>query len=251
MCELEKSQEACVQNSEQSMSLPISEIFYSIDGEGIRTGLPVIFIRLFGCNLKCSYCDSLYACTAAEDNSHAIQNFYTMTIEKILEVIKQYEPCKAITVTGGEPLIHENTRYLVMLLRKNGYDVNIETNGAIDLKPFMKYQQSFECGNEYFFTMDWKSISSGESDKMIAGNLNILRACDVFKFVVGSKEDFDQMRELLEQHPELKAKVFVSPVWNMISPRLLVEYVLEYKLTNVRVQVQLHKIIWDPDKRGV
>lgn len=248
---LEKSQEACMQNSKQSMSLPISEIFYSIDGEGIRTGLPVIFIRLFGCNLKCSYCDSLYACTAAEDNSHDTQNFYTMTIERILEVIKQYEPCKAVTVTGGEPLIHENTRYLVMLLRKNGYDVNIETNGAIDLKPFMKYQQSFECGNEYFFTMDWKSISSGESDKMIAGNLNILRACDVLKFVVGSKEDFDQMRELLEQHPELKAKVFVSPIWNQISPRLLVEYVLEYKLTNVRVQVQLHKIIWDPDKRGV
>lgn len=251
MWELEKSQEACVQNSEQSMSLPISEIFYSIDGEGIRTGLPVIFIRLFGCNLKCSYCDSLYACIAAEDNSHDTQNFYTMTVDRILEVIKQYEPCKAVTVTGGEPLIHENTRYLVMLLRKNGYDVNIETNGAIDLKPFMKYQQSFECGNEYFFTMDWKSISSGESDKMIAGNLNILRACDVLKFVVGSKEDFDQMRELLEQHPELKAKVFVSPVWNMISPRLLVEYVLEYKLTTVRVQVQLHKIIWDPDKRGV
>ena len=248
---LEQSQETCLQNSEQAMSLPISEIFYSIDGEGIRTGLPVIFIRLFGCNLKCSYCDSLYACISSKNNSNDNQNFYTMTIERILEVIKQYEPCKAVTVTGGEPLIHENTKYLVMLLRKNGYDVNIETNGTIDLKPFMNYQQAFEFENEYFFTMDWKSISSGESRKMLLSNLSLLRTMDVIKFVVGSIEDLDQMRELLQQHPEISAKLFVSPVWNQISPRLLVEYVLEHKLTTVRVQVQLHKIIWDPDKRGV
>lgn len=235
----------------EAFKLPVAEIFYSIDGEGVRTGLPVIFIRLFGCNLNCSYCDTRYACKADEADENGIVGFDMMDFDRIMFNIKQYEPCKCITLTGGEPLIHENTARLVMLLRQNGYEVNIETNGAVDLRPFIVYQEGFDSPGEYFFTMDWKSISSGESDKMIVENLGVLETHDVIKFVVGSIEDLDQMRELLEYHQGLKAQVFVSPIWNQISPRLLVEYVLEHKLTTVRVQVQLHKIIWDPDKRGV
>lgn len=233
------------------IKLPVSEIFYSIDGEGVRTGLPVIFIRLFGCNLNCSYCDTRYACKADEADENGIVGFDMMDFDKIMFNIKQYEPCKCITLTGGEPLIHENTARLVMLLRQNGYEVNIETNGVVDLRPFIVYQEGFDSPGEYFFTMDWKSISSGESEKMIVENLGVLETHDVIKFVVGSIEDLDQMRELLEYHQGLKAQVFVSPIWNQISPRLIVEYVLEHKLTDVRVQVQLHKIIWDPNKRGV
>lgn len=235
----------------EEFKLPVAEIFYSIDGEGVRTGLPVIFIRLFGCNLNCSYCDTRYACKADEADENGIVGFDMMDFDRIMFNIKQYEPCKCVTLTGGEPLIHENTARLVMLLRQNGYEVNIETNGAVDLRPFIVYQDGFDSPGEYFFTMDWKSISSGESDKMIVENLGVLETHDVIKFVVGSIEDLDQMRELLEHHQGLKAQVFVSPIWNQISPRLLVEYVLEHKLTDVRVQVQLHKIIWDPDKRGV
>lgn len=235
----------------EEFKLPVAEIFYSIDGEGVRTGLPVIFIRLFGCNLNCSYCDTRYACKADEADENGIVGFDMMDFDRIMFNIKQYEPCKCITLTGGEPLIHENTARLVMLLRQNGYEVNIETNGAVDLRPFIVYQDGFDSPGEYFFTMDWKSISSGESDKMLVENLGVLETHDVIKFVVGSIEDLDQMRELLEHHQGLKAQVFVSPIWNQISPRLLVEYVLEHKLTDVRVQVQLHKIIWDPNKRGV
>jgi 7-carboxy-7-deazaguanine synthase len=231
--------------------LPVAEIFYSIDGEGVRTGLPVIFIRLFGCNLNCSYCDTRYACKADEAAENGIVEFDMMEFDRILYKIKQYEPCKCITLTGGEPLIHKDAARLVRLLRENGYEVNIETNGAVDIRPFIMYQEAFGCDGEYFFTMDWKSISSGESDKMVVDNLSVLKNHDVLKFVVGSTEDLDQMRELLEKNPGLKAQVFVSPIWNQISPRQLVEYVLEHKLTDVRVQVQLHKIIWDPNKRGV
>lgn len=231
--------------------LPVAEIFYSIDGEGVRTGLPVIFIRLFGCNLNCSYCDTRYACKADEAAENGIVGFDMMEFDRILYKIKQYEPCKCITLTGGEPLIHKDAARLVRLLRENGYEVNIETNGAVDIRPFIMYQEAFGCDGEYFFTMDWKSISSGESDKMVVDNLSVLKNHDVLKFVVGSTEDLDQMRELLEKNPGLKAQVFVSPIWNQISPRQLVEYVLEHKLTDVRVQVQLHKIIWDPNKRGV
>lgn len=235
----------------EEFKLPVAEIFYSIDGEGVRTGLPVIFIRLFGCNLNCSYCDTRYACKTDEADENGIVGFDMMDFDRIMFNIKQYEPCKCITLTGGEPLIHENTARLVMLLRQNGYEVNIETNGSVDIRPFIVYQDGFDSPGDYFFTMDWKSISSGESDEMIVQNLSVLETHDVIKFVVGSIEDLDQMRELLEHHQGLKAQVFVSPIWNQISPRLLVEYVLEHKLTDVRVQVQLHKIIWDPNKRGV
>lgn len=251
MDELEKSQEARIQNREQSMSLPISEIFYSIDGECIRTGLPVIFIRLFGCNLNCSYCDTRYACKTDVADDNGAVGYKLMSLDQIFFKIQQYEPCKCVTLTGGEPLIHKDAARLVRMLRENGYEVNIETNGAVDIRPFIMYQEASGCDGEYFFTMDWKSISSGESDKMVVDNLGVLKNHDVLKFVVGSTEDLDQMREFLEKNPGLKAQVFVSPIWNQISPRLIVEYVLEHKLTTVRVQVQLHKIIWDPDKRGV
>ena len=233
------------------IKLPVSEIFYSIDGEGVRTGLPVIFIRLFGCNLNCSYCDTRYACKADEADEDGIVGFDMMDFDRIMFNIKQYEPCKCITLTGGEPLIHENTARLVMLLRKNGYEVNIETNGAVDLRPFIVYQEGFDSPGEYFFTMDWKSISSGESDKMIVENLGVLETHDVIKFVVGSIEDLDRMKEVIKSHPNLDAQVYVSPIFGQIEPADIVAYVLENELVNVKVQVQLHKVIFDPAARGV
>ena len=117
-------------------TLPVSEIFYSIDGEGARTGAPAIFIRLFGCNLDCTYCDTKYACKKED----GVFGFKDMTIDQILEAVRTYEPCKCITLTGGEPLIHPAAAELVRVLREEGYWVNIETNGSIDLEPFIAEQ---------------------------------------------------------------------------------------------------------------
>jgi len=230
-------------------TLPVSEIFYSIDGEGCRTGAPAVFIRLFGCNLDCRYCDSQYACKGGSDL------FMNLTIEDIIEAVKGYEPCKCVTLTGGEPLIHSKAGKLVAALRELGYWVNIETNGSIDLAKFVREQEELygpkKCAMDYFFTMDWKSFSSGESDKMLESNLNVLTTNDVLKFVVSTHADLDQMKIVLDSHPDLAAQVYVSPVWGEMTAGRIVEYIKDMKLVYVRVQVQLHKIIWNPNKRGV
>lgn len=229
----------------EDLTFPVSEIFYSIDGEGCRTGAPTIFIRLFGCNLECSYCDSLYACKTDRGS------FSQMTIFDIVTAVETYKPCQCITLTGGEPLVHNGVGELVSELRRRGYWVNIETNGSIDLEPFIVGQADKTSPMDYFFTMDWKSLSSGEADKMIESNLELLETTDVLKFVVGDAEDLAQMRDLLQAHPDLDAQVYVSPVWGAIEPADIVEYLLNNKLVYVKVQVQLHKIIWDSEMRGV
>jgi 7-carboxy-7-deazaguanine synthase len=238
----------------EQKTLPVSEIFYSIDGEGARTGAPTIFIRLFGCNLKCTYCDTRYACEAETPDENGIVGYDLMDFDRILYNIRRYEPCKCITLTGGEPLIHPAAAELVTVLRENGYWVNIETNGSIDLEPFITEQDKFgpkKSSMDYFFTMDWKSITSGESTAMLKSNLDLLEATDVLKFVVGSDDDLNQMKKLLEDYPDLDAQIYVSPVWGEIAPDYIVEYLLRNKLVYVKIQVQLHKVIWRPDKRGV
>ena len=229
--------------------MPISEIFYSIDGEGSRTGSPAIFIRSFGCNLDCSYCDSVYACKAIESPTP----YRIMSVDEIVLAAESFAPCKCVTLTGGEPLIQKNAAELVSKLRDAGFWVNIETNGSIDLAEFKSEltNPDKKSAMDYFFTMDWKSISSGESDKMLASNLSILDTNDVLKFVVGTEEDLDQMRKVLEDNPELDAQIYVSPVWGQIEPEKIVHYLLQNRLVYVKVQVQLHKIIWDCNKRGV
>lgn len=234
----------------ETKTLPVSEIFYSIDGEGARTGAPTIFIRLFGCNLKCTYCDTKYACKQEE----GVFGFDYMTIDRILGAVKAYEPCKCITLTGGEPLIHPAASELVKALREDGYWVNIETNGSIDLEPFIAEQDKLgpkKSSMDYFFTMDWKSLSSREFDKMIPSNLELLESTDVLKFVVGNDDDLNQMKNILEDYPDIDAQIYVSPVWGDITPAHIVEYVLDNQLVYVKVQVQLHKVIWNSNKRGV
>lgn len=230
-------------------TLPVSEIFYSIDGEGSRTGAPAIFIRLFGCNLDCSYCDSVYACKQIDPIP-----FKTMTIDEIVLAVETYSPCKCITLTGGEPLIHKPVAELVDKLRDAGFWVNIETNGSVDLRAFIEQlaEPERKSSMDYFFTMDWKSISSRESGKMLASNLEVLTTNDVLKFVVGSNEDLEQMKSVLEHNFELiDSQVYVSPIWGKIAPSDIVAFVLENNLVYAKVQVQLHKIIFDPNQRGV
>ena len=215
----------------------VNEIFLSIDGEGYRTGLPVVFIRLYGCNLNCSYCDTRYSCEQ--------QEYKEMSLYDILVEVLNYGVPR-VTLTGGEPLIHPGVKDLIVSLVANDIEVNIETNGAVDLDEFIE----FKYNSKVVFTMDYKCKSSGMEDKMILSNLEFLQPKDVIKFVVSNYNEMEKMEYILEAS-KCKAQVYVSPVFGAIEPKELVEYVLENKLNNVKVQVQLHKIIWNPNMRGV
>lgn len=212
----------------------VNEIFKSIEGEGIRTGYPVTFIRLYGCNLDCSYCDTSYSCEG--------KDYTKMQIPSIVKEVEKLE-VKRITLTGGEPLIHKNVEGLVDELLNEGFEVNIETNGSVDIYPYIKKPN-------VIITMDYKSISSGENSKMNPANFRYLREQDVLKFVVGSKEDLVDMKRIIETYSP-SCNIFVSPIFNQIETSEIVEFIKDNKLNEVRVQVQLHKIIWEPSKRGV
>lgn len=216
--------------------MKVNEIFLSIDGEGVRAGLPTTFIRLFGCNLHCTYCDSLYSCTLAEDGA----GYAEKDIDDILRMCDRLG-CPNITLTGGEPLIHENVYTLIKELVDHNYWVNVETNGSVVpvfRHPFL------------FYTMDYKTKSSGMSDKMNMEALNFLCKKDVLKFVVGSKEDMEQALQVLL---DLKSdpQIYFSPVFGSIEPQEIVQFLIANKLYASKVQLQLHKYIWDPNKRGV
>ena len=215
----------------------VNEIFLSIDGEGYRTGLPVVFIRMYGCNLNCSYCDTRYSCEQ--------QEYREMSLYDILAQVLSYGVPR-VTLTGGEPLIHPGVKDLIVSLVANDIEVNIETNGAVDLDEFIE----FKYNSKVVFTMDYKCKSSGMEDKMILSNLEFLQPKDVIKFVVSNYNEMEKMEYILESS-KCKAQPYVSPVFGAIEPSELVEYVLENKLNNVKVQVQLHKIIWNPNMRGV
>ena len=209
----------------------VNEIFKSIEGEGIRTGLPCTFIRLYGCNLCCKYCDTRYSCENKE--------FTLMSKNEIVNKVKELGGSR-VTITGGEPLLDLFLNELIIALRKEHIEVNIETNGSLDIQ---------WCLAD-IITMDYKTSASGMEDRMMLSNLKALKETDVLKFVVGSKQDLDTMKRIIEEY-EPECRIYVSPVFGMIEAHELVEYVLENNLDNVTVQVQLHKIIWDPNKRGV
>jgi len=213
--------------------LIVNEIFKSIEGEGIRTGYLVTFIRLQGCNLKCSYCDTRYSCEGNEGQE--------MYINDILDTVSLYNVNK-VTLTGGEPLIHNHVNELIDELINNNYEVNVETNGSIDISSVLR--------KNIIVTMDYKSISSGMNKYMRIENLNLLREQDVLKFVVGNYEDLEDMQKVLEKYKPI-CNIFVSPVFSKIELIDMVEYLKYNNLNNVRMQVQMHKIIWEPTKRGV
>lgn len=222
--------------------MKVVEIFKSIEGEGIRAGLPVTFIRLYGCNLRCEYCDTKYS-YIEENTKEGIHPYQTQTIVEILETVLSLG-CKNITITGGEPLIHPGIESLIDSLLSLGCKVNIETNGTRAIPP--KYEEE----EDIIFTMDYKCPSSGMNGKMMAGVFKTLRRQDVLKFVVSDEKDLDKMVEVLETL-KITSFIFVSPVFGAIEPAQIVDYLLRHHLHNIRIQLQLHKIIWHPDQRGV
>lgn len=226
--------------------MKVIEIFNSIDGEGIRTGQPCTFIRLAGCNLRCTYCDTLYALFGEEEPCE----YREMSVE---EILKEVQPrFKRITLTGGEPLIHPDCDKLVDTLLRQRYEVNIETNGAVDTAAF---RNSVYRSDKLFFTIDYKLPSSGMEDKMLLGNFTSLRENDVIKFVVGSDEDLDRMRYVLNWLIPIYDKmphIFAGVVFKSFEPLKLVNAIINEEIfKDVRYQIQLHKVIWAPDERGV
>ena len=216
--------------------MKVNEIFSSIDGEGLRTGELATFIRLAGCNLNCSYCDTEYARGKDSGND--------MTVEQIIDKVKSMK-VKNITITGGEPLIHKDVDKLIDKLLLNKYNINIETNGTVDIEKYL---------NRCLITMDYKCTSSLMESKMLLSNLEKLTENDVLKFVVQEK-DFECMKEVLQKY-NLKCYVYISPIFGKIELCKIVDFMKEcnkesINMAKLRMQVQLHKIIWDPNERGV
>lgn len=219
--------------------MKVVEIFKSIDGEGKYTGLPATFVRLYGCNLDCSYCDTLYSHRTEREKAK------DMSIDEIVNTVIEFG-IPRVTLTGGEPLIHPDVIKLIDSLISNRIAVNVETNGTKAVPK--KYQTS---GTSLVtFTMDYKCPSSGMEHMMKTSTFGTLRSCDVLKFVVGSKRDLDTAHAVL-QTIHSSPQVYFSPVFGSIEPKEIVQYLLDNKLYSCRVQVQLHKIIWDPNERGV
>ena len=215
------------------MTLEVNEIFYSIQGESTYAGRPCIFVRTTGCNLRCSYCDTTYAYDKGEQ----------MGIEDIMDRIAAYE-CNLVLITGGEPLIQEYTPVLIDRLLDDGFEVLLETNGSRDISIVNE-----RCVR----ILDIKCPSSGMEDKNDLDNLTQLSANDELKFVIGSEEDYafaKKIVSLFELVSNGTNPVNFSPVFGKMSPRRLAELILKDNM-NVRLQVQLQKVIWPPGKRGV
>jgi 7-carboxy-7-deazaguanine synthase len=215
--------------------LKLSEIFFSVQGEGLRAGMPCTFVRLHGCGLRCSYCDTPYAL------DHRVGGEWR-SFEEIMAEIRNY-PTRFVEFTGGEPLEQPEVHQLMRELLDEGYTVAVETGGHIDISA---------CDPRLIRIMDLKTPSSGMMKRNHYRNIAHLTRQDEVKFVCGSHEDYEWSREMIRQYDlsNRVAAVLISPVFGQIEPVELVNRILEDGL-DVRFQLQMHKFIWEPDRRGV
>lgn len=210
-------------------TLKITEIFYSLQGESTTIGLPTVFIRLTGCPLRCGYCDTAYAFHGGK----------RMTMEEILEKVASFNP-RHITVTGGEPLAQKECPSLLSLLCDQGYQVSIETSGALDITPIDK---------RVMIVMDLKTPASKEEEKNRYENIAALKKSDQIKFVLCNHADYIWAVEIIKKYQlEQKAELLFSPSWGELNPTQLADWIVRDNLP-VRFQLQLHKILWQ-DKPG-
>ena len=217
----------------------VVEKFVSINGEGQHAGELAVFIRLRGCNLACSYCDTRWACSYEAKAEE-------MTEEQILEYVKA-TGINRVTLTGGEPLKARNIKELLRTFaREPKLQVEIETNGSVSIVPFAAIP------NAPAFTLDYKLPGSGMEDKMDLSNFAFLQQKDTVKFVCSDVSELDKVCELVDTYGlATKCTVLISPVFGRIEPSDMVDYLIEHKRNDIRLQLQLHKFIWNPDKRGV
>ena len=213
--------------------LRVTEIFYSIQGESTWAGLPCAFVRLTGCSLRCTWCDTRYSFSGGENRS----------IAEILDVVRGYGAHLA-EITGGEPLLQANCSVLAQALCDEGYTVLIETSGAVSLEGFPE---------AVHWIMDLKCPDSGMSERMRWENVDLLRPeRDEIKFVIASRGDYEWSRSALEEYSLAQRckSVLFAPVFGRVDPADLAAWIMEDRLP-VRLQLQLHKLIWDPERRGV
>lgn len=216
----------------------VVEKFVSINGEGTRAGQLAVFVRFAGCNLNCSFCDTMWA------NKENVQ-YEIMTAEQIKSYIIS-TGVKNVTLTGGEPLLRDGMKELLLCLSDDGLYVEIETNGSVDIEPY-RIRDDFPS-----FTMDYKLPGSDMEQHMNTENFKNLKKTDTVKFVAGSHEDLERAREIIEKNGLTDiCSVYFSPVFGRIEPKEIVEYMIENNLNGVNMQLQMHKFIWDPDKKGV
>lgn len=219
----------------------VVEKFLSIDGEGPSSGEIATFIRFQGCNLRCSWCDTAYSWEKESTNELLSSN-------EIYEYIKSNGSTN-VTLTGGEPLIQDNIHELIELLSSDEtIKIHIETNGSVDIEPFKKRHHK----SNIIYIVDYKLPSSKMDKFMNLTNLSNVERNDVYKFVIGSLEDLHEAYEIIQKYDlTTKCLVYFSPVSGIIELEEIVEFMKDKKLNNVRLQVQLHKIIWDKNARGV
>jgi len=206
-------------------SLRITEIFYSLQGEANTVGLPTVFIRLTGCPLRCQYCDTAYAFSGG----------MIYQLDEILQEVKSHS-AKYVTVTGGEPLAQPDCVHLLKALCDQGYEVSLETSGALDIS---------EVDPRVVRVMDLKTPGSNEMNKNLLDNIAELNSHDQVKFVICNEEDYQWSRELSREYAleDKVSDVLFSPSKDELEPRQLAQWILRDKL-NVRMQVQLHKYLW-------
>jgi 7-carboxy-7-deazaguanine synthase len=215
------------------LSLTVNEVFYSLQGESSYAGRPCVFIRLTGCNLRCSYCDTRYAYEEGTE----------MELDLIMDQVSSYR-CPLVEITGGEPLIQTETPALIRRLLERNFKVLLETNGSQNIQ---------RVDDRCIKIVDMKCPSSGMEARNDLENLKKLGSGDELKFVIGNRIDFGYAKGVLNEYRKFFSAmnpVHFSPVFGELEPRLLAQWILEEHL-EVRLQLPLHKILWDPNQRGV
>jgi 7-carboxy-7-deazaguanine synthase len=212
--------------------LKINEIYHSIQGESTSVGKPCVFVRLTYCNLRCIYCDTEYAFYDGKD----------MSVQQVIDEVEKFG-CKLVEVTGGEPLVQmEECLELMKRLCDLGFEVMIETGGSLTIK---------DIDPRINIIMDLKCPSSGMEKKNLYANLKYLKQKDELKFVIGSREDYEWTKTILDKfNLQGKCEILFSVVFSELEPVQLVNWILEDKL-DVRFQLQMHKFIWNPQTKGV
>lgn len=220
---------------EEAKKIKVNEIYYTFSGEGSTSGLSVVIIRTTGCNLRCSYCDSVYSYEEGEE----------LTFKEINKRIdyKKYK-CSRVLLTGGEPLLAPYCFDLIKYLDTLFFDIILETNGSLPIEKVLPFVKTI-C-------MDIKCPSSGMVKKMHWENLEQIRVNqDEVKFIIGNREDYDFAKEIVQRCCAIQRHQFIfSPIWGKMDLATLAKWILDDKL-NVRYSLQMHKVIWDKDKRGV
>jgi 7-carboxy-7-deazaguanine synthase len=211
--------------------MKVCEIFTSIQGESSYVGVPCTFIRMTGCNLRCSYCDTTYAYYEGRE----------LSIEEILGQVKR-AGINLVEITGGEPLLQREVYPIIKRLIKDGYKVLLETNGSLSIKNVDK---------KALIILDMKTPGSGMSDKMDLSNIEIVKHTDEIKFVITSRTDYEWSKRLIDRHRLIdKCHILLSPAYGILPPEKLAQWVIKDKV-QARINPQIHKYIFSPDRRGI